>query len=78
MNYVLAVVIAAMFSIASFKLTRSLLGAILLGGEMHEPEVNKVLEGDTNAPLLNNEKRVGIVPEDVADGFAEEEKVERK
>jgi hypothetical protein len=78
MNYAFAVTIAAMSSVASFKLTRSLLGAILLGGEMHEPEVNKALEGDTNAPLLNDEKRVGIVPEDVADRFAEEEKVERK
>jgi hypothetical protein len=47
MNYVFAVTIAAMSSIASFKLTRSLLGAILLGGEMHEPEVNKVLEADS-------------------------------
>jgi hypothetical protein len=47
MNYVFAVVIAALASVASFKLTRSLLGALLLGGEMHEPEATKVLEGDS-------------------------------
>ena len=35
MNYVFAVTIAA-----------TLLGALLLGGEIHEPEVTKVLEGD--------------------------------
>ena len=46
MNYVFAVVIAALASVASFKLTRSLLGALLLGGEMHEPEGTKALEGD--------------------------------
>ena len=78
MNYVFAMTIAAMSSVVSFKFTRSLLGALLLGGEMHEPEATKVLEGDTNAPLLNDEKRVGIVPEDVADRFAEEERVEMK
>ena len=46
MNYVFAVVIAALASVVCFKLTRSLLGALLLGGEMHEPEATKVLEGD--------------------------------
>ena len=47
MNYVFAVTIAALASVASFRFTRSLLGALLLGGEMHEPEVTKALEGDS-------------------------------
>jgi hypothetical protein len=46
MNYVFAVTIAAMSSVVRFKFTRSLLGALRLGGEMHEPEGTKVLEGD--------------------------------
>jgi hypothetical protein len=47
MNYVFAVTIAALASVVCFKLTRSLLGALLLGGEMHEPETTKVLEADS-------------------------------
>ena len=47
MNYVFAVTIAAMSSVVCFKFTRSLLGALLLGGEIHEPEATKVLEGDS-------------------------------
>ena len=46
MNYVFAVTIAAMSSVVCFKFTKTLLGALLLGGEIHEPEVTKVLEGD--------------------------------
>ena len=47
MNYVFAVTIAAMSSVVCFRFTRALLGALLLGGEMHEPETTKVLEGDS-------------------------------
>ena len=47
MNYVFAVVIAALASVVCFKLTRSLLGALLLGGELHESEDTKALEGDS-------------------------------
>lgn len=46
MSYVFAVVIAGLASVVCFKFTRSLLGALLLRGEMHEPEATKVLEGD--------------------------------
>ena len=47
MNYVFAVTIAAMSSVVCFKFTRSLLGALLLGGEIHEPEATKALEADS-------------------------------
>jgi hypothetical protein len=47
MNYAFAVTIAAMSSVVCFRFTRSLLMALLLGGEMHEPEVTKALEGDS-------------------------------
>lgn len=47
MSYVFAVVIAGLASVVCFKFTRSLLGALLLRGEMHEPEATKVLEGDS-------------------------------